>query len=63
MRVLAVDWSGDAHLGRKHIWLAEAIEPGRLVRLEAGRDRLELLEHLSKELDPHTIIGFDFAFS
>jgi hypothetical protein len=64
MRAIAVDWSGDTHYARSHIWLAEACEPGRLTRLEAGRDRDELLDHLL-QLPAHTpaAIGFDFAFS
>src|SRR5579872_4872802 len=63
MRVIAVDWSGDIAAARKHIWLAEARRPGELTRLEAGRDRHELLQHLLTQQSYQTVIGFDFAFS
>jgi hypothetical protein len=66
MRVIAVDWSGDARMARHHIWLAEATPelPGELSRLEAGRDRAEIAEHLSHLItDAPVVIGFDFAFS
>jgi hypothetical protein len=66
MRVIAVDWSGDARTARRHIWLAEAVAtcPGRLVRLEAGRDRQEIADHLAHlASDDDLVIGFDFAFS
>jgi hypothetical protein len=65
MRVIAVDWSGDARMARQHIWLAEATTelPGELVRLEAGRDRAEIAEHLLQLADAAVVIGFDFAFS
>jgi len=62
MRVLAVDWSGDAHLAARRIWLAEADAPGRLVRLEAGRDRAAIADHLTAQAGQVTI-GLDFAFS
>jgi hypothetical protein len=62
-RVVAVDWSGAASGAHHHIWLAEAIEPGRLVRLEAGRDRQQILQHLKTLLAAELFIGFDFAFS
>jgi hypothetical protein len=61
--VIAVDWSGDARLARQHIWLAEATRPGQLARLEAGRDRQEIAEHLSHLDTTNLTIGFDFAFS
>jgi hypothetical protein len=66
MRVIAVDWSGDARMARRHIWLAEATTelPGELVRLEGGRDRAEIAAHLSQlSADTQVVIGFDFAFS
>jgi hypothetical protein len=63
MRVIAVDWSGDARMARRHIWLAEATRPGRLARLEAGRDRQELADHLWHLIGADLVIGFDFAFS
>jgi hypothetical protein len=63
MRVIAVDWSGDTHTARSHIWLAEAFEPGRLTRLESGRDRAELLAHLVSLPPEDLVVGLDFAFS
>jgi Protein of unknown function (DUF429) len=62
MRALAVDWSGDALQAHKRMWLAEADEPGRLVRLEAGRNRPEITRHLVSQTGP-VAIGLDFAFS
>src|SRR5579884_1837 len=62
MRVLAVDWSGARVGAERHIWLAEAGEPGRLRRLEAGRSRPALLAELLA-VGPDAIIGLDFAFS
>lgn len=63
MRAIAVDWSGDRYSARSHIWLAEAAEPGELRRLESGRDRAELCEHLLTLPADEVVIGFDFAFS
>jgi hypothetical protein len=63
MRVIAIDWSGDARMARRHIWLAEASRPGRLVRLEGGRDRHEVGDHLAHPASTDLVIGFDFAFS
>jgi hypothetical protein len=63
VRVIAIDWSGDARTARKHIWLAEAVRPGELVRLEGGRDRHEIAEHLASLPSQDLAIGFDFAFS
>jgi len=63
-RILAVDWSG-ARVGEaRAIWLAEA-RAGRLVRLEDGRTREQLVEHLldEAERDPDLVVGLDFAFS
>ena len=44
--------------------LAEA-RAGRLVRVEGGRDRDELIEHLVEyaRARPELVVGFDFAFS
>ena len=44
-RVIAVDWSGAKTGARRKMWLAEVCG-GRLQRLESGRDRCELIEHL-----------------
>jgi hypothetical protein len=71
VRVIAIDWSGALRNARQHIWLAEAERPGRLVRLEAGRDRRDVAGHLtelasSRRADgtsPELVVGFDFAFS
>jgi len=60
--VFAIDWSGAATNAAWHIWLAEAIEPGHLVRLECGRDRGEMAHYLLSQTDP-LVIGFDFAFA
>lgn len=64
LRVLAIDWSGAKSGARRKIWLAEA-RSGRLVRLENGRSRREITEHLLTELerDPRLLVGLDFAFS
>jgi hypothetical protein len=62
VNVLAIDWSGDAHLARSNMWLAEAAAPGHLLRLEAGRDRAAMLAHLLS-LDGELIVGLDFGFS
>ena len=64
MRAVAVDWSGARAGERRTVWLAEAVE-GRLVRLECGRSREELVAHLLGEAarDPELVVGLDFAFS
>jgi hypothetical protein len=49
----------------RRIWLAEAV-PGRgLLRLECGRSRQAVTDHLLECLarKPHTVVGLDFAFS
>ena len=64
-RVIAIDWSGRRGPDQKRaIWLAEA-DFGRLERLESGRTRQEVTEHLIGESlrDPDLIVGLDFAFS
>jgi len=65
VRVVAVDWSGAVQGERQRIWLAEAGDDGqRLLRLEAGRDRDELVAHLLAEhpAGAPAVIGLDFAF-
>jgi hypothetical protein len=62
MQAIAVDWSGATHNARSHIWLAEAREPGRLIRLESGRDRSELAHHLLESPSQGLVVGIDFAF-
>jgi len=63
-RILAVDWSGSRTGEQRAIWLAEARD-GRLVRLEGGRGREQLVAHLlaEAERDPELVAGLDFAFS
>ncbi len=66
MRAIAVDWSGAIEGERRRIWLAEAEAGGqRLVRLEDGRTREELVAHLVAELPAGTraVVGLDFAFA
>lgn len=62
--LFAIDWSGRASGERHRIWLAQARE-GRLVRLESGRTRRELVDHLvgtGRSVD-RMVVGLDFAFS
>jgi hypothetical protein len=64
-RLLAVDWSGRSGRDQaKAIVLAEAAD-GQLIRLERGRTRAELVDHLiaEAERDRDLIVGLDFAFS
>ena len=63
-RFIAVDWSGAVRGVRKKLWLAEARD-GKLVRVECGRDREELIAHLVDVArdDRALVVGFDFAFS
>jgi hypothetical protein len=63
-RVIAIDWSGAIQGAGRKIWLAE-IQAGEVVRLEAGRDRSAVVEHLIREAerDPNLVVGLDFAFS
>ncbi|MGE0353234.1 MAG: hypothetical protein AB7I33_14875 [Gemmatimonadales bacterium] len=66
LRIIAVDWSGDRNPrnAREKIWLAEAVD-GRLARLENGRDRDQVAEHLVAVAaeSSRLIVGLDFAFS
>lgn len=64
MRVVAVDWSGRANGERRAIWLAEARE-GELVRLEDGRTRDQVADHVLAlaAADRELVVGFDFSFS
>jgi Protein of unknown function (DUF429) len=63
-RILAVDWSGARTGEHRAIWLGEA-RNGRLLRLEGGRGREQLVAHLlaEAERDPELVVGLDFAFS
>ncbi|MFN0007511.1 MAG: hypothetical protein ACKVXR_06340 [Planctomycetota bacterium] len=61
---LAVDWSGALRRARSTIWLAEARDRA-LVRLERGRDRREIVDHLVEMARRRRsiVVGLDFAFS
>jgi hypothetical protein len=65
VRILAVDWSGNASraAARRCIWIAEARD-GSVGRLEGGRDRDEATELLlaEAERDRELVVGLDFAF-
>ena len=61
-RVIAIDWSGAKSRVRSKIWLAE-VRGGRLVRLEPGRTRHEVVEHLITDARDDAVVGLDFAFS
>jgi hypothetical protein len=64
MRFIAVDWSGAKSGAEKKIWLAEATDAG-LARLECGRKREEVAEHLIElaRSESDVVAGFDFGFS
>lgn len=59
-----MDWSGDRLGAHRKIWLAEAVD-GQLVRLEDGRGREAITDHLIEmaKRDPQMVVGLDFAFS
>lgn len=63
-RAIAIDWSGAKAGAGDKIFLAEAVG-GRLLALEGGRDRKQLVDHLIEMANqhPNVIIGLDFAFS
>lgn len=63
-RILAVDWSGDRSAAHRKIWLCEVVR-GDVIRLESGRTREAIAEHLIEEAnrDPRFVVGLDFAFS
>ena len=63
-RVIAIDWSGARAAAERRIWLCEAAG-GRVLRLECGRSREEVADHLIEEAarDPRFVVGLDFAFS
>ena len=63
-RVLSVDWSGRRHGERRAIWLAE-VRDGAVTRVEDGRSRDEIADHLSTlaDDDPALVVGMDFSFS
>ncbi len=61
---LAIDWSGAIAGVRRKMWIAEVVA-GRLVRVECGRDRAEIVDHLVERAarDRDLVVGLDFAFS
>jgi hypothetical protein len=75
LRVVAVDWSGRATGAAAFIWLAEARigdadsdARAEIVRLECGRTRDELVDHLVDLLDTvadegPVVVGLDFSFA
>jgi hypothetical protein len=64
LRIIAVDWSGRAAGERRAIWLAEARD-GDIVRVENGRTRAQIAEHLVDLArdDGELVVGLDFSFS
>jgi hypothetical protein len=64
VRVVAVDWSGRKQGERRSIWLAEVVD-GELVRLEDGRTRDEVADHIVElaATDEDLVVGFDFSFA
>jgi diadenosine tetraphosphate (Ap4A) HIT family hydrolase len=64
IRAIAVDWSGAKSGEHRKIWVAE-VSDGRLARLENGRTREEVIDHLCQEADwsRAMVVGLDFAFS
>ena len=64
LRAVAVDWSGRKSGERQTIRLAEA-HTGELIRVEGGRNRAEVVDHLiaEAEADPQLVAAFDFSFS
>jgi hypothetical protein len=60
---IAVDWSGAARGAERRIWVAE-VAGGRLLRLECGRTREEVVRWLQEraEREPSLAVGLDFAF-
>ena len=62
-RSIAVDWSGALSGSTRKICLAEA-GAGRLLRVEDGRDRDQVVAHLAARArrDPDLVVGLDFAF-
>lgn len=63
-RIIAIDWSGDKNAAHRKIWLCE-VASGKVRRLERGRSREEIAEHLisESERDARLVVGLDFAFS
>jgi hypothetical protein len=64
VRVVALDWSGAARGAQRSIWLAELVD-GTVRRLERGRTREEVVDHLLDLAadDRRLAVGMDFSFS
>lgn len=64
VRIVAVDWSGKLQGAAEFIWLADVLD-GKLVSLENGRSREQLIEAVIAiaKREPDTVVGLDFAFS
>jgi hypothetical protein len=64
LSVVAIDWSGRVSGERRHLWTAEAHD-GELLRLVAGRTRVQVIDELVARTDetPGVVVGFDFSFS
>ncbi|HEX8159143.1 MAG TPA: hypothetical protein VF526_17295 [Solirubrobacteraceae bacterium] len=62
--VVAIDWSGRAKRASEAIWMACA-SGGRLVELENGRNRDEVINEViaRKDRESRVAVGLDFAFS
>ncbi|HEY7105585.1 MAG TPA: DUF429 domain-containing protein [Acidimicrobiia bacterium] len=65
MRVIAIDWSGRRHGEARSIWLAEARDDATLVRLECGRTREQVRDHLVElaSRGDEMVVGIDCSFS
>jgi hypothetical protein len=64
VRVVAIDWSGDARNSQRKIWLGEADQTG-LCSLENGRKKDAIGDYLVEMAcqRPEMVVGLDFAFS
>jgi hypothetical protein len=63
VRVLAVDWSGDARSASRRIRLAEAA-PGRLLAVWGGLDREGVADLVTALADEGpVVVGIDFSFA
>jgi diadenosine tetraphosphate (Ap4A) HIT family hydrolase len=60
LRVMAIDWSGAVSGAESKIWLGE-VRDGQVVRLEPGRSRTGIAQHLIQEAgnDPELVVGLD----
>jgi hypothetical protein len=65
VRVIAIDWSGRAQGEARSIWLAEADDTGALLRLECGRTRKEIGDHIIRLAagGDEMVVGIDCSFS